>query len=258
MAVTRCAAYRSLHPSWTALWIGILAQVGYPLTGGDARDVLSVLSVAALCLAVVLDCGRWRGLRATAAAIGMPAVLSFGIELLGARTGVPFGSYRYTGGLGPELLGVPVVVPLSWTTMSYVALAVGRRLGGGRSWGRWVGLGAAAWTLVAWDVFLDPQMVAAGHWVWSRPSPGFAGVPLSNVGGWLLTALVLVAVLDRLLPRVSTPHGIPATIVGWILFSEVLGNLLFFGRPLLAVVGGVLLGVVVAPYLHRVVGRVRA
>ncbi len=46
--------------------------------------------------------------------------------------------------------------------------------------------------LAAWDVFLDPQMVDAGHWTWADPSPGLPGVahvPLTNFAGWLLVAV---------------------------------------------------------------------
>ena len=58
--------------------------------------------------------------------------------------------------------------------------------------------GAAA--LASWDLFLDPQMVDAGHWRWSDPSPALPGVPtvpLTNYAGWALVALVLMALLHR-------------------------------------------------------------
>ena len=54
------------------------------------------------------------------------------------------------------MAGVPLIVPLAWTMMAYPALLVGRRIGAP------VLAGAAA--LASWDLFLDPQMVAAGHW----------------------------------------------------------------------------------------------
>ena len=48
-------------------------------------------------------------------------------------------------------------------------------------------------------------MVAAGHWAWASPEPalpGVPGIPLTNYAGWLLVvALVMVAALDRLVPR---------------------------------------------------------
>ena len=43
-------------------------------------------------------------------------------------------------------------------------LAPGRASAGGRRW-------------PPWDLFLDPQMVDAGHWTWRDPTPALPGVP---------------------------------------------------------------------------------
>ena len=51
------------------------------------------------------------------------------------RTGLPFGDYSYAGTLGPELLDVPLVVPLAWTMMAYPVLLAARRLTRGRCTG---------------------------------------------------------------------------------------------------------------------------
>ena len=117
-------------------------------------------------------------------ALGLVVVTAGGglaAEAVGVRTGLPFGDYRYEGTLGPEVLDVPVVVPLAWTMMAYPVLLAARRLTR-----RFVpvvgGLG-----LTAWDVFLDPQMVGDGHWTWADPTPalpGVDGIPLTNYAGW--------------------------------------------------------------------------
>jgi putative membrane protein len=62
------------------------------------------------------------GLLVVAGGIGLAA------EAVGVRTGFPFGHYEYTGTLGPEVLDVPVVVPLAWVMMAYPCLLLGRRL----------------------------------------------------------------------------------------------------------------------------------
>jgi hypothetical protein len=203
------------------------------------------------------------------------------------RTGLPFGSYDYTGTLGAEILGVPLVVPLAWTMMAYPALLVARRLAAGRVAVAVVG----AWALTAWDVFLDPQMVDAGHWTWAHPRPslpGVDGIPLSNFAGWFLVSLVLLAVLDRVLgdapgdPRVQTRRLggtgrvqtrrlgggqrvqtrrvgrfggfggfdgdlVPLAVYLWTYVSSVMAHALFFGRPSVALVGAVVMGVVAVP-----------
>ena len=54
----------------------------------------------------------------------------------------------------------------------YPCLLAGRRLAPGL---RGAALGAIG--LAGWDLFLDPQMVAAGHWRWTQPSPGSTRLP---------------------------------------------------------------------------------
>lgn len=160
------------------------------------------------------------------------------VEAVGTRTGLPFGSYAYGDALGPALLGVPLVVPLAWAMLAYPAHAAGVRLGRP--------VVATGWALAAWDLFLDPQMVAEGHWTWADPSPGLHGIPLSNHLGWLLVALVMAA----LLPVRRADDRLPLALLGWTWASCVLANLAFFHRPGVALVGGVAMGLVVLPALR--------
>ena len=107
-------------------------------------------------------------------------------------------------------------------------------------------------TLAAWDLFLDPQMVAAGHWTWAHPSPalpGVPGVPLTNYAGWVLVAVLLMAALNRLFPRRRAAEDVPAAMLAWTWAGSTLGNAVFFGRPLVALWGGTLMGLLVLPYL---------
>jgi putative membrane protein len=45
----------------------------------------------------------------------------------------------------------------------------------------------AALAFTAWDLFLDPQMVGWGFWVWDRPGAYF-GIPLVNFLGWFVVS----------------------------------------------------------------------
>ncbi|MGI8867545.1 MAG: carotenoid biosynthesis protein [Mycobacteriales bacterium] len=220
---------------------GVLGQVAYPLTRGAARDLVTVTTVALFLAAVLLES---RTARVASGVVGIAAG-AYGVELLGVHTGWPFGHYRYTGGLGPAPGGVPLVVALSWAAMATAALRCARF-----TWSRrWSTLIAAAWTLVAWDLFLDPQMVAAGHWRWAAPHPGWYAVPLSNLAGWLAVATVLCAALLLAWGRERTGPAptVSVVILLWTYVAEVIGNLFFFDRPLLAVVGAVVMGVTVGP-----------
>jgi putative membrane protein len=121
--------------------------------------------------------------------------------------------------------------------------------------GRVTTAGTAAFALAAWDLYLDPQMVAAGHWTWHHPTPalpGVPGIPLTNYLGWVLVAVVMVAVLDRVLPvRGDAPgEAVPAALLAWTWLGSGLANLAFFDRPAVAGYGVVAMGVTVLPYLR--------
>lgn len=238
---------------------GVLAQVTYPLLDGEPLRLATIAAVVLLAASAAVHALVVRGwLWATA------MVLTFGglgllVEAIGTSTGFPFGAYSYTGTLGVSLATVPILVPLAWIMLGYPAYLAGQALAGPR-WGWAVG----AWTLATWDLFLDPQMVEAGHWVWDNPEPGLAGIPgipLTNYAGWVLTATVMMATMTAVtaltrrrheMPSAGRlPHDLaPAAVLVWTYVSQVLANLVFFGRPAVALWGGLLMGLTLVPYIR--------
>ncbi|KAF0968162.1 MULTISPECIES: carotenoid biosynthesis protein [Gordonia] len=243
--------------AWVLLAATIGVQIAFPLTGGGTLP-LTVASVVLLASASVIHLAATRGL---GAAVGLVVIAGGGglvAEAIGVSTGFPFGTYAYTDGLGLKILGVPVLVPLAWIMMSWPALAVTRRLigalnlSGTRARVATAFLGAYA--LTAWDVFLDPQMVDQGHWVWQFPEPSLPGVddiPLTNFAGWLLVSFLMIAVLDRVVGagHENTDDAVPVTAYLWTYFSSVMAHAVFFGRPTVALSGAVVMGVVALPLL---------
>lgn len=230
---------------WALTAAAVLVQIAYPLVPTDGRTAVTVLSVVVFAAASLADVARTHGGRGAVVLLGVAGGGGFVAEVVGVGTGFPFGAYVYTGTLGPQLLGVPVVVPLAWVMMAWPALVAGRTLG--RSPAAVVGIGAAA--LAAWDVFLDPQMVAAGHWHWLDPHPALPlvpGVPLSNYVGWVLVAALVVGGLQRLLGG-DRRSGPATALYLWVYGSSVLAHAAFFGLPGSAVAGGVLMGAVALP-----------
>jgi putative membrane protein len=107
----------------------------------------------------------------------------------------------------------------------------------------------AAAVFAAWDVVLDPQMVQAGYWTWAHPRPGLPGidtVPLTNLGGWVLAGLLLMAQLEVLVARTATAPRIgdaaPLLVLGWMTLGGALAHAGWLGLPGSAV-WGVLLAV---------------
>lgn len=224
----------------------VLLQVAYPLTGGDARHALTVVTVCVFFLASTGHALVHRGAAWTTGFVALTVGTGFVAEAVGTATGLPFGTYDYAGTLGPRVLDVPLVIPLAWAMFGYPALLVGQRLSRGR-------VGAAVLgglALASWDLFLDPMMVGDGHWAFADPTPalpGAPGIPLSNYAGWLLVAVLMLGLL-QLLPRVAADDRQPAALFLWTWGGSVLANAVFLGRPLVALSGGVVMGAVAVPF----------
>ena len=96
-------------------------------------------------------------------------------------------------------------------------------------------------------------MVGEGYWVWNAVNwtlPGIEGIPLQNFLGWLLTACVLMYLLDRL-PRKAAKDGVPTLMLSWVYSSNVFAALVFFGEPAVALWGGLCMGAVIIPWWWR-------
>ena len=237
----------------------VLSQIAHPLLRGEALRRTTIGSVAAFSAAAVTDAVRRGGVRGGALTLAVAGGIGLVAEAVGTRTGRPFGRYRYAGTLGPQVLDVPVVVPLAWTMLAQPALQLGRRLARGVDGParHVVAVGTAAWTLASWDLFLDPQMTSAGHWVFAAPHPhlpGVPGIPLSNYAGWVLTALLICSALHALVPEDGADREedqvVPATLLAWTWLGSTLGNAVFFRRPVVALYGGAAMGLTVGPYLR--------
>ena len=229
----------------------VAVQVTYPLTSGSARDVVSVVVVLLLAAASVVHATTVRGARWAAGLVVVTAGGGFAVELLGTATGFPFGAYAYAQGrLGPAVGGVPLLIGVAWTAGAYPAWCAAQRVTSSRG-GQLV---LAAVGLAAWDLYLDPQMVADGRWTWVQQGSGLPGVPAVPVGnylGWLGVALVMAALLSLLptVPRRSRRDGLPLVLYCWTWLGSGLAQAVFLGLPASAAYGLVGMGVAGVPLL---------
>ncbi|MBM7084168.1 carotenoid biosynthesis protein [Micromonospora humidisoli] len=252
------------HVPWLLLALLVLIQICYPLTGGVTRARLTVATVVLGYLLAVGHALLTRGARTAAALVAVATGGGFAIEALGVATGFPFGSYDYSGELGPKLAGVPLIIPLAWTWMAWPAWLAAVRLttptgrgpdAASAGWAGHVGRVALATVgLAGWDLFLDPQMVAEGYWVWRDATPalpGLPGIPVSNYLGWLLFAVLLMSALRPLAgPAVAVtgPRDDPMfALYLWTYFSSVLAHAVFLRLPASAIWGAVGMAVVAVP-----------
>jgi putative membrane protein len=113
-------------------------------------------------------------------------------------------------------------------------------------------IGLAGLGLAAWDLFLDPQMVAEGYWHWRHPSPHLPGVPtvpLTNHLGWLGVATLMMAVLAAF-ARAPTERRRDTPMLAlyvWTYLSSVLALGVFLDLPAAAAWGALGMAPVALP-----------
>jgi putative membrane protein len=219
--------------SFIAVWV--LSMIALPIVrwivGDSALSFGIIATVIAQVAAVFIAVSQHWGLKRTVWTLAIVAVVTWVAETIGSRTGLPFGDYHYTTLLQPQIAGVPFFVPLAWFMMLPPAWAVAQVVVGVRN--RYIFALMSAVALTAWDLFLDPQKVAWGFWVWtdssgmSTYSGGYFGIPWLNFLGWLLVAAI-VTILVR-------PTDLPVRplllIYGITWIFQTIGQLFFWNLP---------------------------
>lgn len=235
------------------LVIWVLTMLSLPILGWIQGEqylqrgmAVSVLMQAVAVLVILYN--NW-GMRRTALTFGTVGCLSYFAELIGSQTGIPFGKYHYTNLLQPQIAGVPLLIPLAWMMMLPPAWAIAQLIT--RKTGRnWIFVVVTAFAFTAWDLFLDPQMVGWGFWVWEQPGLYF-GIPLSNYLGWLVVSSILTVIVN---PK-NIPSGTLSLvyILTWAL--QTIGQAIFWSQPGPAVFGFIGAGVfIVLAYFRSKAG----
>jgi uncharacterized membrane protein len=235
---------------WLLLGALVLTQIGYPLTAGTARAAVTVVAVVLGYAASMSHALLTRGTRAAALLVAVTTGGGFAVEALGVATGFPFGGYAYSGDLGPRLAGVPLVVPLAWTWMAWPAWLAAARVT--RSGPARVALAAVG--LAAWDLFLDPQMVAEGYWTWADPHPALPGVPAVPAGNylaWLAVALVMMALVSTTDGEARRDDAPMYALYLWTYAASTLAHAVFLDLPGSAAWGALGMGVLAIPLAIR-------
>jgi uncharacterized membrane protein len=172
-------------------YVVLLAGLGQT----PAAILTPILTLLAFSFAV-LHAGLRIGWKRAALLLALTFGISLLFESVGVATGLVYGPYHYTAKLGYKFLGlVPLLIPLAWFMMMYPAYVIAVRLIPS-TWktGQWR-LGVAALggiAMTAWDLTMDPLMVAGKYWIWDVKGVYF-GIPLQNYWGWWLTTFITFA-----------------------------------------------------------------
>lgn len=160
----------------------------------------------------LLHAGLREGWRRAFLLLGLTVMISLLFESVGVATGWVYGGYHYTADFGPRIFNlVPYLIPVNWFMMLYpsyvmAVLILPANTSGWKSWLSMAAIGGLIMT--AWDLVMDPLMVARGHWVWESAGAYF-GIPTQNYFGWWVTSFMILFIYGWLSQRWSLKEPPP-------------------------------------------------
>ncbi len=220
-----------------SIWIMILLFMPFLEDAYGEKNFICgiILGVILQGLSVIVILIRAIGMKRTVFIALKIIILTWMIEFIGIHTGFPFGKYYYTARLQPQLLNVPTLIPLAWLMMLPSSWAIAQRLSR-ENGAKFAILSGLAFT--AWDLFLDPQMVRWGLWVWKKPD-GYFGIPFTNFLGWFFSSALITIIIRP----ASLPERPLLLIYGLTWLMETVGLIVFWDLRLPALSGFVGMGI---------------
>ena len=193
-------AYLAVFPGSTI----VVALDRVPAWGAWMGGALLLLQGAAALSWLIGYAGR-RG----ALAGGLVFLLAWVVEHIGVTTGFPFGRYRYTDMLQPQLLGVvPLPITFAWVMVAVGAWQLATNAQRPKikdqdrrpaSVVRPSSLVLAATLVLLLDLQIETVATEINHyWVWLDAGP-YYGVPTANFVAWWLVGLGMALVVGRML-----------------------------------------------------------
>jgi hypothetical protein len=157
---------------------------------------LAILLQVVFVVLVLYRSWGWREMFRTSSEV---LFLVWAVIAIIIRSGLPYGDLQFTALQKPLLLGVPIIVPVSWLMMLPPAWAISRlitrRFSGCLL--RLMFILVSAFAFTAWEIYFQPFLASLGVLQWI-PSGGFSGIPGQHFFGILfLSALITFAVSPK-------------------------------------------------------------
>jgi uncharacterized membrane protein len=197
---------------------------------GDQVMVQGMSLAVLLQVAIILNLlhntlGWWSVLRTAISVV----LFVWVVQAIILRSGLPYGSLNYTTLLQPQVLGVPLLIPLTWLMMLPPAWAsakiITRRAGGCVV--RPIFILVSSLVFTSWTIYFDPLLVRLGLVQWTPPG-SFYGTPWQNYIFWLFIAgLTTLAISPKRLPAGALVLVYAFTWITYFALLMVIGELVF-------------------------------
>ena len=164
-------------------------------------------------------------------------------EQMGASYGWFFGSYDYTTVLGPALGDVPIIIPLMWFALTYVAYVLGNLIvwqtpvDGMAPTGQAAVMALlAALIVTAYDLGADPYMVfTLKAWIMTMKDGWWFGETLQGFFGWAFVSFVIIfgfrLTLRKRAPQPALHIAKWHSLVPMLLYGGSMAFQMTFGSP---------------------------
>ncbi len=165
---------------WLYVWVLVVCQI-------------SLFTLLALAHSMYLY-----SVAPTVSLFAWSVLVSLGAEIWGVHAAGPFFSgYTYAAYMGPQVAGVPVIIPLTWYGLCYQVLLATEGLAGCLARAGLPLLAQFAlralvcgYVLFAVDLLIEPVGTGLGAWQWHDPGCYYTS-PLGNFVGWFCVGMVI-------------------------------------------------------------------
>ncbi len=144
------------------------------------------------------------------------ALGGFAIEVVGVQTGAIFGQYRYGESLGLKIAETPLIIGLNWLLLTYMSASLFESA----NWNTGLKVGAAALTMVVFDIALEACAPLLDMWHWQQGK-----VPAQNYVAWFVIAYIFQTILHKADVKINNPIA-PLLFIFQFLFFLIIAMLI--------------------------------
>ncbi len=136
-------------------------------------------------------------------------LLGYSVEVLGVKTGFPFGNYQYLTTLGIKLFDTPLMIGVNWLILTYACGMIAHRF----PVPNWQKALVAAALMLFMDVVIEPFAIEHLLWAWEGNV-----IPIQNYVAWYGISFCLLLLFYRLVPQSENPLALPIYILLFLFF----------------------------------------
>lgn len=176
----------------------------------DKQEIINLTPYTLLFTMVVLLFNHTHWKASFGIALFVVAVLGFLVELIGTKTGLPFGYYSYSAVLGPQIGNTPLIMGVNWGMLVYAGTMIFHKA----PIKKWLKPILTGLLLVVLDIFIEPFAIKWNLWTWNETIP-----PLQNYLSWVIIAILFSWFLSFFVTKsMSNKIAIPVLIIQFLFF----------------------------------------